>query len=152
MELKKLLYLFAASLFALFLIDRVTVSPTLMSGNGNVGIGVILPSLFLFLTFYFYLAVACYRWFGRLKKGMLLGCLPLLLLLLAGCLWWETQIAHHLLTALGGGPEEPQSRIYRFGWFNQYTNTLFFNVATFAATGLLVAFASAAGAWKQGRL
>lgn len=33
--------------------------------------------------------------------------------------------ANELVRVLGGAPTEENSRIYRFGWFNQYTNTAF---------------------------
>ncbi|WP_246147067.1 hypothetical protein [Bacillus massilioanorexius] len=44
-----------------------------------------------------------------------------------------------LIIALGGTPSNPDSRIYRFGWFNQYTNSIYFNVYTFLLTHIIVA-------------
>ncbi|WP_438318100.1 hypothetical protein [Sporosarcina sp. FA9] len=42
-----------------------------------------------------------------------------------------------LVIALDGTPAEPKSKIYRFGWFNQYTNGIYFNVYTFLLSHLL---------------
>lgn len=33
-----------------------------------------------------------------------------------------------LKTQLGGFADDPGSVIYRFGWLNQYTNTVFYNI------------------------
>lgn len=42
-----------------------------------------------------------------------------------------------LVFALGGDPTVPDSRIYRFGWFNQYTNSLYFNMYTFILSHII---------------
>lgn len=149
MGMKRLTLLLASCLFALFLIDSVTVRPDVISGNGNVALLIMFPALFLFLAFYLQWATVCFRWFGKRKRSHVKGCLFLLALLILAGLWAEWQFASHLISALGGGPDVPQSRIYRFGWFNQYTNTLFFNVATFGVVGLVVA--SGAGLVALGR-
>lgn len=39
-----------------------------------------------------------------------------------------------LIVALGGTPSNPDSQIFRYGWFNQYTNSIYFNAYTFILT------------------
>jgi len=45
----------------------------------------------------------------------------------------------NLIAQLGGTPAHKTSRIYRFPWLNQYTNTLFFNFYTFIILIAIVA-------------
>lgn len=47
------------------------------------------------------------------------------------CFYLESRYIMHLISLLGGGPTNRSSRIYRFGWFNVYTNSIFFNLYTF---------------------
>jgi hypothetical protein len=64
----------------------------------------------------------------------------ILFLSLISCTLLIYQIINYtneLIIALGGTPTNPNSRIYRFGWFNQYTNSIYFNVYTFLLTHIL---------------
>ncbi|MFS0870881.1 hypothetical protein [Paenibacillus xylanilyticus] len=40
----------------------------------------------------------------------------------------ELQMIGNLRIQLHGFTNDPDSAVYRFGWLNQYTNTLFYNV------------------------
>lgn len=40
----------------------------------------------------------------------------------------ELRIINDLRMQLNGFTNDPNSAVYRFGWLNQYTNTLFYNV------------------------
>jgi len=69
----------------------------------------------------------------------------ILLLSLIFCVFLMAAIvnyANELVIALGGTPANPDSRIYRFGWFNQYTNSIYFNVYTFLMTHIIVVMAA----------
>ncbi|GAS85076.1 unknown protein [Paenibacillus amylolyticus] len=41
---------------------------------------------------------------------------------------WELHIINDLRMQLNGYTNDPDSAVYRFGWLNQYTNTLFYNI------------------------
>ena len=70
-----------------------------------------------------------------LKTGkMIVAILVLSLTICALLILLISNYTNGLIIALGGTPSDPESRIYRFGWFNQYTNSLFFNVYTFFLT------------------
>ncbi|UOY92291.1 hypothetical protein MUG87_17950 [Ectobacillus sp. JY-23] len=126
---------FALSLFVLYLVDVFTVSPTVTSGNGNLG-----------LLFVFPAPIVCFFFIKHLRK--VLQSLDLqpktwlwirvgsLLFFAIGCLL-EYQYVLHMIHSLGGTPKEEASRIYRYPWLNQYTNTMFVNVYTFLCISTL---------------
>ena len=124
------------SLVFIYLVDLFTVKPQVISGNGNLGLLFFVPTLLIFIFF----AKSLWKWLGLLtinagKSTMVLvGAFVLFILF---CIL-EYQFAVNLVNDLGGSPKEPASRIYRFPWLNQYTNTLFINLYTFGilATGI----------------
>lgn len=126
------------SFLGFFLIEHIfTIKPHVISGNGNLGILVILVFSPVFLASYILT-------FKRVREktihnrkinaGILLFSLLLCAILIAAI----SNYTHDLIAALGGDPGNRESRIYRFGWFNQYTNSLFFNVYTFLLSHLIV--------------
>ncbi|WP_066304987.1 hypothetical protein [Bacillus sp. FJAT-29814] len=121
-----LLVIFVLSAAGFFLIHESTIKPYQMSGNGNFGILFMMPTVPIYLIFLFQ--------FGRIMTNVALKSKILLILaviVFSILLFLEMALVENLVAELGGGPENPASRIYRFGWFNQYTNTLFFNWVTF---------------------
>ncbi|MFB9330910.1 hypothetical protein ACFFSY_33630 [Paenibacillus aurantiacus] len=99
------------------------------SGNGNLGILFIIPAIPLYLI----ALIFTYRIVGPLLDGaktMLWGAmgLPLVILL---CILGEYVYVDNLIRHLRGGPGNPDSVIYNFGWLNQYTNRIYFNAYTF---------------------
>lgn len=131
---KKLIFwilFFLFSFFGFYLIEHLfTVRPHVISGNGNLGILVIFLFTPVFITSWVYtfkLVKAKIVKDGKMTIGILF-------FLLAGCVLLMIEMNDYtsdLITALGGTPDNPESRIYRFGWFNQYTNSLYFNAYTF---------------------
>lgn len=115
-----------------------TVQPDVTSGNGNLAILVIVPFLPIFIASYFFTYKMAKDLSYNIKKQkirvFLLSFSLLCSVLLA---FLVVNYTSELITALGGSPSYPDSRIYRFGWFNQYTNSLFFNVYTFWLTHVL---------------
>lgn len=112
-----------------------TMPPDVISGNGNLGL------LVIFGLSPFFIA-SCFATV-KITKNVLAGRssrkLNVLILILCSvsCLFILFAIkdyATELIVALGGSPANENSRIYRFGWVNQYTNSLFFNVYTFLLT------------------
>jgi hypothetical protein len=122
---------FLFSFFGFYLIEHLfTVNPHVTSGNGNLGILVIFLFTPVFISSWVYT-------FKLVKTKMVKDgkiTVGILLFSLAGCVLLMIEMNDYtseLITALGGTPDNPDSRIYRFGWFNQYTNSLYFNVYTF---------------------
>jgi hypothetical protein len=124
------------SLVFIYLVDLFTVKPHVISGNGNLGLIFVVPTLIFFIFF----AKSLWKEFGllRIKSStsmkILIGSVVLFIMF---CIL-EYDFAANLINDLGGSPKEPESRIYRFPWLNQYTNTLFINFYTFGilATGI----------------
>jgi hypothetical protein len=113
------------SLLMVIGIDVLTIDPQTISGNGNLALLLIIPfimvlTIFLTALFLFFKEVINRRW-----KLLLSVILPLIIIFSLARIWQDSS---ELISLLGGGPENPDSRIYRFPWLNQYTNTIFFNV------------------------
>lgn len=114
-------------------IERLfTIPPDTISGNRNLGILAILGLSPFFIAAYFLTAkrtrtILADRNSKKLNMIIFTLCFVSLFLLLFAII----NYTHELVAALGGSPANENSRIYRFGWFNQYTNSLFFNVYTF---------------------
>lgn len=126
-----LLSLFLISILGFYCIDLLTfrASPNgTVSGNGNPAILVMFVFVPLFLWYIVYLAIAVYRLnLAKYSKYTLLFQISFIAL---GVVMIFQVVEVHIMS-LGGGPNHPESLIYRWGWFNQYTNTIYFNVYTF---------------------
>ncbi|MEH7438232.1 hypothetical protein V7182_12215 [Neobacillus drentensis] len=119
------------SLIGFALIAGSTMNPSQYSGNGNFAILFTMPTVPLYLIFLYYLSRCIYKAINRISgknRLTLLGCMAVVFFVL---IFLEVRYIQNLIILLGGGPEIPESRIYRFGWYNQYTNTLYFNWITF---------------------
>ncbi|MCM3204152.1 hypothetical protein [Paenibacillus illinoisensis] len=102
-----------------------------VSGNGNPGILILFPSLLTFLILCIWtvslskrwLYDQCQRW-GK-KVHVMVAMAAVLLCVLS--VFWQLLMIEDLRVQLGGFTNEPSSAVYRFGWLNQYTNTLYYN-------------------------
>lgn len=119
-----------------YLIEHLfTIKPHTISGNGNPGLFIIIPFLPIFMTSLFLTSKIMNKMFATISNKKVKTII--LSLLVIACLFLVIQMIDYkneLVAALGGTPTNPNSRIYRFGWFNQYTNNLFFNLYTFLFT------------------
>jgi hypothetical protein len=106
-----------------------------ISGNGNLVLLFVFPAVpvYLFMLVFVYKVGGSY--YRHIKNIAILP--AFLVLLLCICIYGEYYLTQSLIRHLKGGPNTPDSVIYRFGWLNQYTNTLFFNVFTFTIGVLL---------------
>lgn len=131
---KSLVWWLVLSLAFIYLVDLFTIRPHVISGNGNLGLLIVAPTLLFFVFFgkSFWKSLGVLR--VRPSTSMIMGSGAFVLFILFCIL--EYQFAVNLIKELGGSSKEPESRIYRFPWLNQYTNTLFINVYTF---GILAA-------------
>ena len=127
------------SFLGFYLIENVfTIKPNVISGNGNLAILAILFFTPIFITSYFLTYKQARQIANNTKnrkiKAVILSCFIVCFTVLIFIL---VDYTSELIVALGGTPSNPDSRIYRFGWFNQYTNSIYFNVYTFLLTHIM---------------
>lgn len=103
------------------LLSLFTIKPFRISGNGNLGLLCILP-FFLFLAGAIFF---CYLVMQKMRMNRFIPLTALFVFLLAG--FQEYNFIRNRIKALGGWTDDPDSRVYRFGWLNQYTNDMWFN-------------------------
>ncbi len=128
------------SFLGFYLIENAfTIKPNVISGNGNLAILVILFFSPIFIASYFLTYKQARQIASNTKnrkiKAVFLSCLIVCFTVLIFVL---DDYISELIIALDGTPSNPDSRIYRFGWFNQYTNSIYFNVYTFLLTHIMV--------------
>ncbi|MDQ0350210.1 putative membrane protein [Alkalibacillus filiformis] len=120
-----------------YFVNIMTVSPDVISGNGNLGllVGILfLPVWVMGLYWSYQVAINLSQNQHKVYLFVLI-----VVLLISGSLLVIPLInnANELIDRLGGPPSEPGSVIYRFGWLNQYTNSMFFNLYTFLIIHIL---------------
>jgi hypothetical protein len=134
--------LFIINLVGIYVIDIFTQDPSRISGNGNPAIVILffyIPSLLIFFLFF---GINIYKMMLRQKYNYIFSIIFASIAFIFVFVWMEYRYSIDLIFQLGGGPEEPNSRIYRFPWLNQYTNTMFFNYYTFFTIFFLIIFLS----------
>lgn len=140
---------FLFSFLGFYLIEHIfSVKPHVVSGNGNLGILVILLFTPVFICSWIYtFKLVKVKSVKNPKNsiGILLFAIAVCVLLVTGINDYKSE----LILALGGTPGNPESRIYRFGWFNQYTNSLYFNVYTFILSHLLIVISGLISALRK---
>ncbi|WP_340015862.1 hypothetical protein [Paenibacillus sp. FSL K6-1318] len=103
-----------------------------VSGNGNLGLLVLFPSLLTFLILCIWTTTLSKWWlYDQLQRwgGKMHALIPLVAFLLCVLsVAWELHIIDELRMQLNGFTNDSDSAVYRFGWLNQYTNTLFYNI------------------------
>jgi len=110
-------------LVKLFTMNHVTIS-----GNGNLAILVIPFAILAFLLLGIDVVWTIIET-DLTPKVIMFVCLGSFIVLLLS-LALEYNFTVNLIHHLGGPPTEENSRIYRYGWLNQYTNTIFINFYT----------------------
>lgn len=149
----KLAISFLFAFIGFFLIEHVfTIQPDVISGNGNPGILMIM--LFLpvfFLSYVLTFKQARDKTMNEPNKKKIMGFLLLSLVVFALLVIEIVNFRSELVIALGGNPTVPESKIYRFGWFNQYTNSMYFNLYTFLATHIVAVVIGVLSEWSKSR-
>lgn len=136
---------FVLTLFGFLLIEKVfTISPDSTSGNGNLAILIALLFSPIFIASYFFTYKGV-KILLKKKNVPKVNIMTFTIALTIGVLLIIpiTSNINEIILELGGGPKEPNSKIFRFGWFNQYTNSIFFNIYTFLASHILIVIAAA---------
>jgi hypothetical protein len=132
------------------LVKVFTMNPVTISGNGNLAILVSPFAILAFLLFGIDVVMTLLNANLTLKAIMyfILGSL----LVLGISIVLEYHFAVDLIHRLGGPPTEESSRIYRFGWLNQYTNTIFINFYTLVIFISTLTFFTSSVLWITQRL
>ncbi|MEH7012161.1 hypothetical protein V7087_15335 [Neobacillus niacini] len=144
---RQLIIYFLLCLIAILMVKEFSFSPESFSGNGNP---VILIYPFVLLTF----TLFGYELFLKLKGASFKGSTwrnvvvcSFIILLAASVL--EFAYINELIQKLGGPPTNEESRIYRFPWLNQYTNTIFVNFYTFLIYASTLTFFTSLFRWRR---
>ncbi|WP_236015731.1 hypothetical protein [Planococcus soli] len=118
------------------LIENVfTIQPSVTSGNGNLGLLVIICLSPIFIGSYLYTFKRTRELISKEQNKMISILVISFSLLLGGFMvFLIINYRSDLIVALGGTPSNPDSRIFRYGWLNQYTNSIYFNAYTFILT------------------
>lgn len=122
----------------IYLVDLFTVGPNVTSGNGNLGLVIVVPAIVVIFLF----ARSLWGVLGKLELSsstwMKIG-IGALVLWAAFC-FLEYTFTINLINDLGGSPKVESSRIYRYPWLNQYTNTIFVNyyILGIIVTGVVI--------------
>lgn len=129
------------SFFGFYLIETTfTIDPDRISGNGNLGILIIMLFSPIFIAGYLLTFIVTREISHKVEKKIIKIVIVFLLLICCGLLIPPIiNYTNELIIALGGTPSDRDSKIYRFGWFNQYTNSIYFNNFTFLLTYLIAA-------------
>ncbi|WNB91045.1 hypothetical protein [Bacillus sp. NEB1478] len=136
------------SLLFIYLVDLFTQKPGRIGGNGNLGIIPLSLSLIFIVLFGISIIKQLKRFELTSKKWIMLLAFSLSILILT--IVMEFHFFNDLIKELGGPPTVEGSDIYRFGWLNQGTNTLYVNMYTFLAfCSLIVSCYSAQAFLKQ---
>lgn len=142
---RQLIIYFLLCLVAILMVKEFSFSSESFSGNGNP---VILIFPFVLLTF----GLFGYELFLKLKDAAFkrttwrnfVVC-SFIVLFAASVL--EISYFNELIQKLGGPPTNEESRIYRFPWLNQYTNTIFVNFYSFLIYASTLAFFTSLYRW-----
>jgi hypothetical protein len=117
-----------------FAVDGMTIKHEMgkgVSGNGNLGILALFPSVLTFLILCFWTAyVTKWCFYDQREYWGKWGNAAVSVVAAALCVlsvFWEIYIFEDLRVQLNGYTHDPESAVYRFGWLNQYTNTLYYN-------------------------
>ncbi|KJE29037.1 putative membrane protein [Geobacillus kaustophilus] len=126
---RRLIGLLLACLFMIYLTKLFTMKPHVISGNGNPGMIFIILSALLFFFFGREIWKIMNNAAYSKKKWLFITISSLFILCLSAFL--EISYFVNLIKQLGGPPSNTNSKIYRYNWVNQYTNTLYVNIYTF---------------------
>jgi hypothetical protein len=125
---KQFVISFLVCLLMLYLTELFTIEPHVTSGNGNPGLLIMMLAAFSFLFFG--------RELWKVLTHMNISKRGLLFMSIGSfCIFsmfafLEITYVLDLIKQLGGPPSNVNSKIYRFGWINQYTNTFYVNAYT----------------------
>ncbi|WP_238652807.1 hypothetical protein [Paenibacillus piscarius] len=123
--------LLALNVLCIFAVDITTIKYRVgkgTSGNGNPGILILILSLVLLAVFLIHLVLKSVEYLRKLPQALTAIVIPALAtLILVLTIIGELNTIRALEQNLNGFTNDQDSVVFRFGWINQYTNTLFYN-------------------------
>lgn len=123
--------LLALNVLCIFAVDITTIKYRVgkgTSGNGNPGIVVLILSLILLAIFLIHLVLKSIESLRKLPPTVTTIVIPALAMVtLVFMIFGELNTISALVKNLNGFTNDKDSVVFRFGWVNQYTNTLFYN-------------------------
>ncbi|MEK3836581.1 MULTISPECIES: hypothetical protein [unclassified Paenibacillus] len=123
--------LLALNVLCIFAVDISTIKYRLgkgTSGNGNPGIVVLIFSLILLAIFLVNLGLKSVESLRKQPQAITGIVIPALAIVTLGVtIFGELNKISALKQNLNGFTNDKDSIVFRFGWINQYTNTLFYN-------------------------
>ncbi|MGX1981301.1 hypothetical protein EDD69_104217 [Thermolongibacillus altinsuensis] len=126
---KRLVISFLVCLWMLYLTEVFTIEAHVISGNGNPGLLMVMFAVFSFLFF----GMELWKVLNHMniaKRGWLFISIGSFCTLIISAVL-EAAYVIDLIKQLGGSPSNVNSKIYRFSWINQYTNTFYINAYTY---------------------
>lgn len=132
------------SIIGFYLVSLFTISPNVTSGNGNLALLFIPIALAFYITLVATIVKESNRLIVKLSMPFIVILVFVSCILLYLIIQEEIEFIYELYAALGGYSNNPNSKIYRYGLLNQYTNTIFFNFFTYCG-GILVGLIVNAG-------
>lgn len=118
------------------LLDLLTFRPSWnggISGNGNPGLILVFVMIPLYAVLLYLMGKISHSYFReQMKKGLYsTGSITFLVIMVGVMGLFAYGYYGHIFRGLGGGPEHSESVIYRWGNWNQYTNTAYINLFTY---------------------
>ncbi|UOQ86303.1 hypothetical protein [Gracilibacillus salinarum] len=143
----RLFLYFCCNMVNLFLVKLFTIEPEVISGNGNLGIIFVFTGILLLVLFILELIkfMKEKRWIGKNKR--LLFAIAIVVIMISS--YFEYLFVMDLVGQLGGPPDAENSRIYRYSWLNQYTNTIYLNVYTYCMVLSFVVVVYLVSRWNK---
>jgi hypothetical protein len=138
---KRLIIFLILNVVNLYLVSLFTVSPKVISGNGNLGILSLFSGAILLIMFLkeLWKELNIKEFYVKKSKKVLWFSIAAIII----CSYLEVKYIYNQVALIGGTPTDPDSNMYRLFWINQYTNTLILNVYTFIiVTSFLLFFFS----------
>jgi len=123
--------LLVINIVGFYLIYSLTVSPNQISGNGNLALLFMVPMTVIFMALNIFLGIKANHFLQRQSKLVTMLFITAMVAVFLVLLSAEITFVNNLMDQLGGRPDNPESKIYRWGWLNQYTNSIYFNQFTF---------------------
>ncbi|KKO52635.1 hypothetical protein [Paenibacillus sp. DMB20] len=119
-----------------------------LSGNGNPGLFFVFLLIPLYAVLLFLTGLASRRFFREKMKGgsFSIGSFLFLIVTTAILSLLAYGYYHLIFNGLRGGPDQPDSAIFAWGRWNQYTNTAFINMITYSlglVCSMILGYASA---------
>ncbi|SFT09526.1 hypothetical protein [Paenibacillus sp. BC26] len=126
-----LVILLALSALFFYGVDLFTMDGTRhSSGNGNPGLIAVALAASVYIPLLLLTVTLTYTWFRQRKAAIRWLIVLCSCCIVSASIYGEIRFINQQLNILGDW-DDPESKLYRFSFLNQYTNTFFLNGYTF---------------------